>query len=188
MPSERGNHTGQPSLSQLSDGRLQVAAQHTDGDIRAVSQTASGSATWQAWTKFGGSMASEPVAAKLGNGVNVQFAVDTDGQLWAFAQTGAVPFWRNLGDRNLAGPVTVVSMRDGVRIFGVDGQGAVAAIDYFNDGAVSPWASLGGTGLQGPVAAVVRPGYAVQVFGVRPTARSRRESRTAPGGPRWARS
>ncbi|MEU7804518.1 hypothetical protein AB0B10_35210 [Micromonospora arborensis] len=156
--------SGQPTLTQLKDGRIQVTAQYRDGDIWAISQTAPGGPSWNAWTDLGGSMASPPVAGKLADGTAVQFAVDADGKLWAYAQTGSVPFWRNLGDQDLAGTLSVAVVRDGLRIFGRNAQGAVKSILYYNDGGLSGWTDLGGTGLTGVPAVVVRPGYQLQVF------------------------
>jgi hypothetical protein len=155
--------SGQPSLSQLSDGRMQVAAQNRDSDIWADSQTEAGASTWNSWADFGGSMASPPTAVRLGSGVLTQFAVDTDGKLWSYGQVGSQSYWRNLGDQDLVGPVTVITVRDGARIFGVDGQGTAKTIEYYDDGSLSEWVSLGGTGLSQP-AVVVRPGYQLQAF------------------------
>jgi hypothetical protein len=94
--------------------------------------------------------------------VLTQFAVDADGKLWAYEQD-STPAWRNLGDQNLTGTVTVVKVRDGVRVFGVDTAGAIRSILLYDDGSFSGWISLGGTGLSKP-AVVVRPGYVLQAF------------------------
>lgn len=154
--------TGPPSLAELSDGRLQVAAQNTDSDIWADKQTAQGSPTWEPWQDFGGSMASPPTAIRLGNSVLTQFAVDADGKLWSYGQNSA-PAWRSLGDQNLVGQVSAVLVRDGARIFGVDASGAIKTVELYDDGTVSAWTNLGGAGLSQP-AVVVRPGYQLQVF------------------------
>lgn len=156
--------TGRPAIVQLSDGRIQVTAQHRDGDVRAVTQTAAGAVTWGAWVDFGGSMAAAPTAAKLADGTPVQFAVDADGKLWVYQQKGSVPHWRNLGDQNLVGGLTVVGVRDGLRVFGLDGAGAVKTVQYYHDGSLSPWTNLGGAGSSGAPSVVVRPGYQLQVF------------------------
>ncbi|WAL63542.1 hypothetical protein ORV05_21305 [Amycolatopsis cynarae] len=157
--------SGQPALSQLSDGRIQVTAQHTDSDVWADTQTASGASTWNPWENFGGSMAGAPVTGKLSDGTVMQFDTDTDGKLWVYAQSGAVPYWRDLGDQNLAAStLSVAQVRDGLRVFGVDGAGAIKTVEYYNDGSVSPWTDLGGSGLSGRPAVVVRPGYLLQVF------------------------
>ncbi|MEO3747645.1 hypothetical protein [Plantactinospora sp. B5E13] len=155
--------SGPPALAQLSDGRLQVSAQFRDGNIWADSQTTAGGPGWNAWTNLGGSMASSPVAARLATGTVVQFAVDVDGKLWAYAQSGSA-YWQNLGDQNLTATVSVVKVQDGLRVFAVNDQGAVKTIIYYNDGAVSAWTDLGGTGLTGTPAVVARPGFQLQVF------------------------
>ncbi|MEV0809800.1 hypothetical protein [Micromonospora sp. NPDC050200] len=154
--------TGQPALAETSDGRLQVTAQNTDSNVWSATQTAAGSATWNAWANFGGSMATPPTAIRLGSGVLAQLAVDVDGKLWSYEQDGT-PAWRNLGDQNLTGQVTAVKVRDGVRVFGVDTEGAVWTVELYDDGSVSGWTSLGGAGLSQP-AVVVRPGYVLQAF------------------------
>ncbi|HEV7973877.1 hypothetical protein [Amycolatopsis sp.] len=156
--------TGQPTITQLADGRIQITAQYSDGDIWAISQTAAGAKTWKAWEDLGGSMASPPVAAKLSTGTVTQFAVDADGKLWVFAQTGSVPFWRNLGDQDLTATLSVTPVRDGLRVFALNGAGTVKTILYYNDGSLSPWTDLGGTGFSGAPAVVVRPGFLLQAF------------------------
>ncbi|MEO6086134.1 MAG: hypothetical protein ABIQ18_23790 [Umezawaea sp.] len=156
--------TGQPAIAQLSDGRLQVTAQHRSGDVWSATQTAAGAVTWNAWVNLGGSMAAAPTSARLAGGTSVQFAVDADGKLWAYQPTGSVPFWRNLGDKDLVGGLTVVTVRDGLRVFGLDGTGTVKTVLYYNDGSLSPWTELGGAGSSGAPAVIVRPGYQLQVF------------------------
>ncbi|MBB5897225.1 hypothetical protein ACFFS4_40215 [Kutzneria kofuensis] len=157
--------TGQPSLTQLANGKIQVGAQYTDGgDIWADTQTAAGVQTWSPWADFGGSMASPPVTSKLSDGTVVDFAVDADGKLWAYAQTGSVPFWKNLGDQDLVSGISVVQVRDGLRVFGLNGAGSLRSIEYYNDGTLSAWSDLGGFGLSGQPAVVVRPGFLLQVF------------------------
>jgi hypothetical protein len=158
--------SGQPALSQRSNGLLQVSAQYTDGDVWADgwSDVPAMIPTWNAWSDFGGSMASPPVSGTLSDKSIVQFAVDVDGKLWAYEQTGSVPYWRNLGDRNLTAALSVVRVRDGLRVFGLDSAGALQTIQYYDDGAASAWANLGGTGLSGQPSVVVRPGYVLQVF------------------------
>ncbi|ONI85492.1 hypothetical protein ALI22I_27215 [Saccharothrix sp. ALI-22-I] len=156
--------SGQPTLAQLSDGRIQVTAQHRSGDVWSLTQTAAGAVTWNPWVNLGGSMAAAPTAVKLADGTLAQFAVDVDGKLWVYQQKGTVPFWRNLGDQNLVGGLSVVAVRDGVRVFGLDGAGAVKSVLFYNDGSLSPWTDLGGAGSSGTPAVVVRPGYQLQVF------------------------
>jgi hypothetical protein len=157
--------TGQPSLSQLPSGKIQVAAQYTDGgDVWGNAQTAPGVQTWSGWADFGGSMASPPVTSKLADGTVVDFAVDADGKLWAYHQAGTVPFWQDLGDQDLVSGISVAPVRDGLQVFGRTAAGALRTIEYYNDGGLSPWTDLGGSGLSGSPAVVVRPGFLLQVF------------------------
>ncbi|GAA1283909.1 hypothetical protein GCM10009634_31060 [Saccharothrix xinjiangensis] len=156
--------TGKPAVVQLADGRIQVTAQNRDGDVWAIAQTAAGALTWGPWTDLGGSPAAAPTAAKLADGTPAQFAVDADGRLWVYQQKGSVPFWRNLGDQDLVGQVAVVAVRDGLRVVGLDGAGAVRTVLFHDDGSLSAWANLGGAGSSGTPSVVVRPGYQPQVF------------------------
>jgi len=155
--------SGQPALSVRSDNRTQVAAQYGDSDVWAASQTATGAATWTAWSDLGGSMAAPPAMAKLSTGVTVVFAVDADGRLWVYAQTGRVPFWRNLGDQDLVGTPTVVAIRNGLQLFARDTAGAIRTAQYV-DGALSAWTDLGGAGATSTPSVVVYPGYRLRVF------------------------
>jgi hypothetical protein len=158
--------SGPPGLAQLADGRLQVSAQFRDGNISSDAETTPGGPVWNAWNNLGGSMASGPVVATLAdaNKTIVQFAVDADGKLWAYAQTGAVPYWQSLGDQDLTATLTVIRVRDGLRIFGLNSQGAVKTVEYYDGGSVSAWTDLGGSGLAGAPAVVARPGFELQVF------------------------
>jgi hypothetical protein len=156
--------TGPPALSVLSDGRTQLAAHYTDGgDAWATSQTAPETPTWNAWSDLGGSLAAPPAMARLATGVTVLFAVDLDGKLFVYAQSGSVPHWRSLGDQNLTGTPAVVPVRDGLQVFARDAAGTVKTIQYFSDGSTSAWTSLGGTGATGAPAVVVYPGYQLRV-------------------------
>ncbi|HYN93013.1 MAG TPA: hypothetical protein VES42_04105 [Pilimelia sp.] len=156
--------TGQPALAQLADGRVQLAVQHTDSNIRSISETAPSSPTWQGWNALGGSMASPPTTGKLADGTVVLFAVDADGHLWALNQRSPVPAWRNLGDAGLTGPVTVVVADGGLRLVGVGAGGAVQTAIYRASGSLSAWEDLGGSGMTGTPAVVVAPGYVTRVF------------------------
>ncbi|MGW4465964.1 hypothetical protein [Micromonospora sp. NPDC004704] len=156
--------TGRPALTQLTDGRVQLAAQHAGSNIWVNSQTAVNSATWKTFSDLGGSMAAPPAMTRLTTGTTVLFAVDVDGKLWTYAQTGAVPYWRNLGDQNLVGTPVLAAVNGGVQVFGVDTTGAVKTIRYATDGAVSAWTSLGGSGATGTPSVVLYPGYRLRVF------------------------
>ncbi|MCX5069030.1 hypothetical protein OOJ91_24615 [Micromonospora lupini] len=156
--------SGPPALAALADGRIQVSAQFRDGNIWSDAETTAGGPAWNPWSNLGGSMAAAPIAGKLAGGTVVQFAVDVDGRLWAYAQTGTVPYWRSLGDQDLTATLTAIRVQNGLRVFGVDTQGAVKTIEYYDDGSLSSWTSLGGNGLAGTPAVVARPGFQLQVF------------------------
>lgn len=156
--------TGPPTISQLADGRVQLTAQHTDSNVQSISQTTAGGPAWNAWSRLGGSVASPPVAGKLSDGTVVLFALDVDGRLWVYAQSGSSPYWRSLGETGLVGPVTVSAAQDGLRIVGIDNAGAVKTAVYRNDSTFSAWTGLGGSGLNSAPAVVVYPGYRARIF------------------------
>jgi hypothetical protein len=162
--SELESFTGPPALGQLTDGRVQAVAQHTDSNFRSITQTAVNSPSWNAWALLGGSMASAPVAGRLSDGTTVLFAVDADGRLWAYAQAGTDQYWRSLGDVDLARTLSVAVASDGIRVVALDGGGAAKTAVYHADGSLTAWTDLGGTGLNGTPALVVYPGYRTRVF------------------------
>ncbi|WP_433393187.1 hypothetical protein [Micromonospora sp. KLBMP9576] len=154
--------SGRPSLGVSGDGRVQVAAHYSDSDVWARTQTAVGSATWAPWSDFGGSMAAAPAVVLLPSGTMAVFAVDVDGKLWVYQQTGTVPAWRALVDREFVGTPVVAQTRTGVRLFLRTATGTVETAEYV-EGTLSAWTSLGGTGAGAP-AVVVSPGYRMRVF------------------------
>ncbi|WP_141719561.1 hypothetical protein [Micromonospora peucetia] len=154
--------SGRPSLGVSDNGRVQVAARYSDSDVWARTQTAVGSATWAAWSDFGGSMAAAPAVTRLPSGTMAVFAVDVDGKLWVYQQTGTIPGWRALVDRNFAGTPVVAQTRTGVRLFLRTSSGTVETAEYV-EGTLSAWTNLGGTGTSLP-SVVVSPGYRMRVF------------------------
>ncbi|WP_229402676.1 hypothetical protein [Micromonospora okii] len=154
--------SGRPSLGLLGDGRVEVAARYSDSDVWTRTQTAVGSATWGAWADFGGSMAAAPAVTRLPSGVMAVFAVDVDGNLWVYQQTGTIPGWRALTDQNFVGAPVVVATRTGVRLFLRTSAGAVLTAEYTED-TLSAWTNLGGSGTDLP-SVVVYPGYRARVF------------------------
>jgi hypothetical protein len=154
--------TGQPALSQSADGQVQTAVQNRDSDIWTISQPAPGGTWGPTWTDLGGSMATPPVAAELSDATTVLFAVDADGKLWHLRQVAEG--WQSLGDADLAGPVTVVPVDTGQRLFALTTTGTVKTATYTTGGALSGWTDLGAAGSTGTPAAVVYPGYQVRVF------------------------
>lgn len=108
----------------------------------------------------GGSMASSPTQVTLNNGtIVVVFAVDSDGALWCYRSLGGVPYWRNLGDQDLVGPVTAVVVPDGVQLFARDTTGAIRTAMFYAD-STSNWTSLGGAGSTGRYGLARRAAYA----------------------------
>jgi hypothetical protein len=156
--------SGRPTLGQATDGRVQVAAQGIDSNVFTASQTTAGQPVWGGWAGIGGSMASAPVAARLATGTTVLFAVDADGQLWHYRQTGTSPSWQSLGDADLVGAPTLVAVPEGLRVVALDANQGMKTALYTTAGSLSGWTALGGTGLTGSPAAVAYPGPRVRVF------------------------
>ncbi|HEU5111104.1 MAG TPA: hypothetical protein VFT95_21395, partial [Micromonosporaceae bacterium] len=156
-----------PALAQQPDRRVHLAAQHLDSNVWARTQSAVGGPEWSGWGRMGGSMAASPAVGRLPDGTLVQFAVDADGRLWHLRQggpNGAYGSWRGLGDADLVGTPTVVTLENALQLVALDAAGAVRTATYFVDGGLSAWTSLGGTGLTGTPAAVVYPGFRLRVF------------------------
>lgn len=155
--------TGQPSLVARPDGTVQVSAQYADGgNVWTSAQTAPKSSSWTPFTDIGGSPATPPASIQVGS-VTAQFGVDADGRLWTYAQTGAVPFWRNLGGTGLTGTPVLTTVRDGVQLFLRTTGGAVTTATYRTDGTLSSWTDLGGDGAGAP-SVVLYPGYRLRIF------------------------
>lgn len=153
---------GRPALSQLSDNRVQVAAQNADSDIWTSSQVSANGTTWNPFTDLGGSMAAPPTAARLSDGTTVLFAVGTNGGLWHLRS--ADDGWRVLDESAaLAGTVAVGPIQDGLRLFALNAAGSVKTATYGTDGFLSSWTDLGGAGSTGTPAVVVAPGFRARV-------------------------
>jgi hypothetical protein len=154
-------YTGQPALTYLQNGAVQIAAQNFDSNIHALTQSALyPTPAWSPWAELGGSMAEPPTLARLPSGASVLFAIDADGRLWHRMQN---EYWRSLGDLNLVGSVTVATVDGALQLFALDTTGALRTTTY-TDGVVSAWSSLGGSGLTGSPAVVVYPGFKLRVF------------------------
>ncbi|WP_327040513.1 hypothetical protein OG400_22890 [Micromonospora ureilytica] len=156
--------TGQPALNVLGASKqMQISALHTTGTVWAGAQTAANAATWGTTGNFGGTMAAPPVAVTLADGSSVIFAVDVDGRLWHYRQTGTGASWKSLGDVDLAGGLATLGLDAGVQLVATTSTGTIKTAVYSTDGALTGWTDLGGnvTGvpaaflIQGPRTAVV---------------------------------
>ncbi|MEU4530675.1 hypothetical protein AB0F49_20820 [Micromonospora ureilytica] len=156
--------TGQPALNVLGASKqMQISALHTTGTVWAGAQTAANAATWGTTGNFGGTMAAPPVAVTLADGSSVIFAVDVDGRLWHYRQTGTGASWKSLGDVDLAGGLATLALDAGVQLVATTSTGTIKTAVYSTDGALTGWTDLGGnvTGvpaaflIQGPRTAVV---------------------------------
>ncbi|TDB79096.1 hypothetical protein [Micromonospora sp. KC721] len=151
--SGREAYTGPPSLHQRVDKGVQVAAQNIDTNIWSTSENTGTPYTWPAPSNLGGSMAGPPTGAQLVNRIeghpsskaDVLFAVDADGRLWHYRQSGTSPAWASLGDADLASQVAVANEDEGsLRLVARTITGTVKTATYFPDGALSSWTDLAG--------------------------------------------
>jgi hypothetical protein len=156
---------GHPVVNVQADGRVQISARNTaDSDLWLSTQTTKGQADFGNWQDVGGASAFQPTVGKLPDGKLVTFSI-VGGNLWHLPQDGTnLPFggWRLISTSTLVGEPTVVTVRDGLRIFALDQSGALLTALY-RSGSLSDWTSLGGVGLTGIPAAVVLPGYLTRI-------------------------
>jgi hypothetical protein len=158
-------YAGHAVVSAQADGRVQVAARNAeDGDLWLTTQTRNDTDTFTAAQDVGGAGAGQPVVGKLPDGKLVTFAL-VGGSLWHLPQDGTnLPYgaWRQVGGSNLTGEPTVVTIRDGLRLFALNTSGSVMTATYRN-GLLSDWVSLGAEKFTGKIAAAVFPGYRTRV-------------------------
>ncbi|MEV6805051.1 tachylectin-related carbohydrate-binding protein [Streptomyces sp. NPDC051132] len=158
---------GTPSLAAHADGRVVVTAHNTSGRVWQRNQSAKGAADWSDWTDLGGAMAQHPVTGKTPGGLLAEFALDAGGTPWYRIQQRAnVDFmgWMRLTGTGLTGPLSAVTVRDGVQLFAKNGSGSLSTATFKEDGTLSAWTSLGGPAITGSPSVVVYPGYRIRVF------------------------
>ncbi|HEV2886600.1 MAG TPA: hypothetical protein VGX49_06800, partial [Jatrophihabitans sp.] len=154
--------SGQPSMIRVPSGKLLIAVLHArDGEVWTF-ETTSG-ATWPTPTfvHTGGIMSAPPVSGALPDGSVLTFAVDADGRLWMLS-AAAGSYWQSLGDVNLVGAITAVTLSDGLQIVGRTSAGTVITAAYRN-GALGAWTDLGGSGVTDKTAVVVNQGPRVRI-------------------------
>ncbi|MEU5962346.1 hypothetical protein ABZ777_14160 [Micromonospora parva] len=151
--------TGQPALNvQSGNKQVQISALHTTGTVWTGAQTAANAATWATTGNLGGTMVGRPATVTLADGTSVIFAVDVDGRLWHYRQSGTGASWKSLGDVDLTGGVTVVNVDTGVRLVSTTMTGTIKTAVYSTDGTLSAWVDLGGN-VTGVPAAFLNQGY-----------------------------
>ncbi|MEU8126999.1 hypothetical protein AB0B68_07270 [Micromonospora sp. NPDC049049] len=155
--------TGQPALNvQSGTKQVQISALHTTGTVWTGAQTAANAATWATTGNLGGTMVGRPASVNLADGTSVLFAVDVDGRLWHYRQTGTAASWKSLGDVDLTGGVTLVKVDAGVRLVATTMTGTIKTALYSTDGTLSAWVDLGGN-VTGVPAAFINQGYRTAV-------------------------
>lgn len=157
--------TGRPVMNVQADGRVHTTVRGAeDGDLSQILQTTNSAATFGGPVDLGGAGVQQPAVGKLPDGKLVTFGV-VNGSMWHLPQDGTnVPYgaWRQIGGSNLAGEPTVVTIRDGLRLFSLTTTGTVVTATYRN-GLLSDWASLGPQTFTGTIAAAAFPGYRSRV-------------------------
>ncbi|MCA2213467.1 RICIN domain-containing protein [Jidongwangia harbinensis] len=156
---------GHPQIGVQADGRVQTGVRNTkEGDLWLTTQTTAGQSAFGAGQDVGGAGAQQPAVGKLPDGRLVTFAV-VNGAMWHLPQDGRnMPYgeWRLVGGANLTGEPSVVTTREGLRLFALDTSGAVQTATYVG-GALSDWVSLGSEQFTGRIAATVLPGFRARV-------------------------
>ncbi len=159
--------SGQPSLAEHTDGRVVVTAHNTTGSVWQRNQAAKSSADWGSWIDLAGAMAQHAVTAKTPSGLLVQFAVDAKGAPWYRLQQRAnVDFmgWTPLSGTGFSGPLTAVTVRDGVQLFGKNAAGVLSTALFKEPGTLSSWTTVGTRAITGTPAVILYPGYRLRVF------------------------
>lgn len=158
--------TGRPALAEQADGRLQVVALETSGNLSVRTQQTKGQPTWGSWVSLGGPVAAPPAAARQADGTLAVFAVDGAGALWALRQRAAnseYTAWLGLGVGGLTGSPVAVPVSTGVRLFVRDAAGIARTMVYAG-GAVSGCTALGDAAITGAPAVVTYPGGRLRLF------------------------
>ncbi|MFF3403787.1 tachylectin-related carbohydrate-binding protein [Streptomyces sp. NPDC002659] len=177
--------SGQPSLIEQPDGRVVVTAHSATGSVWQRVQTAKGSPDWNAWEDMAGAMAQHAVTAKTPGGALAQFAVDAGGNPWYRIQAtlnGNYMGWMPLTGSGLAAPLTAVTVRDGIQLFGRNTEGILTTAQFKDDGTLSAWTPLGTQATVGVPSVVVFPGYRLRVFSTDPNGRVVTAGQSAEGG------
>ncbi|MFG2283163.1 tachylectin-related carbohydrate-binding protein [Streptomyces asoensis] len=177
--------TGRPSLSAHSDGRVVVTAHNTSGSVWQRNQSAVGSADWGNWIDLAGAAQQHAVTGKTPGGLMTQFAVDASGKPWYRIQQRAnVDFmgWMPLAGTGFTGPLTAVTVRDGVQLFGRKADGTLSTALFKEDGTLSAWAAAGTQAVTGTPSVIVYPGYRIRVFATDPSGNVVTTAQSTEGG------
>ncbi|MFW6725211.1 hypothetical protein ACHZ98_34785, partial [Streptomyces sp. MAR4 CNY-716] len=157
--------SGTPSLAAQPDGKVAITAQSVNSDVWWTRHPQN-SPDWDAWFNLAGSMAQHPVTGTMPDGRLAQFAVDAEGMPWyRIQQRPNVAFmgWVPLTGQGFSGPLTAVTVRDGVQLVGADAGGRLRTAS-FTGTAVGAWTALGDAPVAGRPSVVVYPGYRMGVF------------------------
>ncbi|MEU6339614.1 tachylectin-related carbohydrate-binding protein [Streptomyces sp. NPDC046977] len=156
---------GQPQIAEQPDGKVAVAAQTTTGSMWWRRHTAT-SPAWGAWTDLAGAMKGHPAVSKTPDGLFGQFVIDSDGTPWYALQARAnVDYlgWIQLPGNGFAGPLTAVTVRNGIQLFGTGADGQLRTAT-FQAGTLTAWTTIGTQKITGAPSVVVHPDRRLGVF------------------------
>ncbi|MFI1016609.1 tachylectin-related carbohydrate-binding protein [Streptomyces sp. NPDC020965] len=159
--------TGKPALGEHANGRVSISALNLSSDMWQRNQLAASGADWGPWDNQSGRVKESPVKAKTPAGLLTQFSLDADGAPWYRSQgvaNGDFNGWNKLDGTGLTGPLTAVTVRNGIQLFAKNASGVLSTARYSEDGSVTAWTPLGAQAINGSAAAVVYPGYRLRVF------------------------
>ncbi|WP_328477487.1 tachylectin-related carbohydrate-binding protein [Streptomyces sp. NBC_00377] len=165
--SEQEAFTGRPSLAEHTDGRVVVTAHTTSAGVWQRDQAAKSSADWAAWKDLAGAMRQHARTAKTPSGLLVQFAADADGAPWYRLENvpnNTFMGWIPLSGTGFTGPLTAVTVRDGIQLFGRKADGTLSTALFKEDGTLSAWAAIGTQAITGTPSVIIYPGYRMRVF------------------------
>jgi hypothetical protein len=157
--------TGQPTLVELPDSRVQLVVLNTSGMVWSRTEVAPGNPGWQPWVVLGGPLAYPPTALMNANDTVSVLGVDADGRLWQVTVdpgSGAVSDWADLGDADLTGtPQVVTRLASSPQIYVLDQSNALKASPY-TAVTLPHWTTIG-TNLRGTPAVTGCSGGTVRV-------------------------
>ncbi|MFI6034764.1 tachylectin-related carbohydrate-binding protein [Streptomyces sp. NPDC051315] len=177
--------TGRPSLSEHTDGRVVVTAHNTSASVWQRDQAAKSSTEWAAWKDLAGAMQQHAVTAKAPSGLLVQFAADANGVPWYRLENvpnNTFMGWIPLPGTGLTGPLTAVTVRDGIQLFGRKADGTLSTALFKEDGTLTAWTGMGTQTIAGTPSVVIYPGYRMRVFATDANGNVVTTSQSAEGG------
>ncbi|MCC8467145.1 MULTISPECIES: PLL family lectin [Photorhabdus] len=141
--------SGIVSVTNTSDGRIEVFGVGGDNAVWRNGQTTHTGASWTGWSSLGGSVTSKPAAYLNSDGQLEVFVRGSDNALWHNWQndthSGSWSNWASLGGGLSSGPDVVENANGYIEVFVRATDNALWNIKRTSPSSWSSWASLGGT-------------------------------------------